>query len=49
MISLKGGLFEPLTGTQNRDTAFMAYRMDLSRLDAKAAYDRVRSRGKSGR
>ena len=27
MISLKGGLFDPLTGTQNRDTAFIAYRM----------------------
>jgi hypothetical protein len=27
VISLKCGLFDPLTGTQNRDTAFMAYRI----------------------
>src|SRR5258705_13720664 len=27
MISLKCGLIDPLTGTQNRGTAFMAYRM----------------------
>jgi hypothetical protein len=27
MISLKGGFFDPLTGTQNRDTARMSYRM----------------------
>jgi hypothetical protein len=27
VISLKCGLVDPLTGTQNRDTASMAYRM----------------------
>jgi hypothetical protein len=27
MISLNRGVFDPLTGTQNRGTAFMAYRM----------------------
>ena len=44
MISLKGGLFDPLTGTQNRDTARISYRMSHIYQDSDSSFWNFRTR-----
>jgi hypothetical protein len=44
MISLKGGFFDPLTGTQNRDTARMSYRMSHIYQDSDSSFWNFRTR-----
>ena len=44
MISLKGGFFDPLTGTQNRDTARMSYRMSRIYQDSDSSLWNFRTR-----